>query len=251
MRWLSGLGEDNAIVTFASDGKMHVTERFDAIANAVKGFGARLAVLDTATDLFAGNENDRHQVRRFIGLLNRLALEIGGAVLLNAHPSRTGLSSGNLDGGSTAWSNSVRSRWSLARPRGDDDAEPDTDERILTRRKANYASTGDAINLRWVNGILAPVTKQGGVFGSIRRRAVEEVFMTLLDRCAVQGQRLSDSRNSGNFAPKVFARRPDREGHNARDFEAAMVSLFAAKRIAMQTYDRRGCRCIVSVTGAP
>ncbi len=121
MRWISELGLDNTLATFTADGRMLATKRYEAIETAAKAHGARLVVLDTAADLFAGNENDRHQVRRFIGLLNRLALEINGAVLLNAHPSRTGLNTGNLDGGSTGWNNSVRSRWSLARPAGDND----------------------------------------------------------------------------------------------------------------------------------
>lgn len=248
MQLISGVGHDNTLVEFTSDGHMLVTPLSDDISEWIQSFDPKLATLDTAADLFAGNENDRHQVRQFISHLSRFAAG-KRAILLNAHPSRAGLKSGDLDGASTAWNNSVRSRWSLARPNGDDDeSKPDTSERVLTRRKANYASTGDTIRLRWANGVLAPVTQQGGVFGSISRRAVEETFMTLLDRCTKQGQRLSDSRNSGNFAPRVFAKRADREGHNTRDFEAAMSALFVANRIAMHAYDRRGCRCIVRVT---
>jgi RecA-family ATPase len=241
MRWLSGLGEDNTLATFTSDGRMQVTERYDQIEKAIKKHGARLCIFDTAADVFGGNENDRHQVRRFIGLLNHLAIEISGAVLLNAHPSRTGLSTGNLDGGSTAWSNSVRSRWSLARPDTDGDAErADTAERILTRRKANYARTGDLITLRWVNGAFAPVTAEGGITGAIRRAEVEQVFLELLDRSDAQQVRVSVSRNAGNFAPKVFAKRPDAQGYIAREFESAMGRLFADKRIRLAAYGRAG-----------
>lgn len=238
-RWVSRVGQDNALVTFTPDGRMHVAPLFNEIMCAAKDFSARLVVLDTAADLFAGNENDRHQVRQFIGLLNRLALEIDGAVLLNAHPSRDGLRTGNLDGGSTAWNNSVRARWSLARPQGDEEAQPDTNERILIRRKANYASTGDMIRLRWVNGILVPVTEQGVVVGG-SRQVCEEVFLTLLDRCTEQGQRLSDSKHASNYAPRIFASRPDREGYSARDFEKTMHGLFSGKRIKMQPYGSKG-----------
>lgn len=241
MRWLSGAGADNALVTFTPDGRMQVTERFEAIAKAATDFEARLVVLDTAADLFGGNENDRHQVRQFIGLLTRLAMQIDGAVLLNAHPSRTGLNSGTLDGGSTAWSNSVRSRWSLARPQVErDDAPADTSERLLTRRKANYASIGDSIRLRWVAGVLAPITAETGIFGSIKRQAVEHVFLELLNRCEAAGVRVSDSKNAMSFAPRLFARRPDAEGYRAKEFEQAMVRLFAAGRIAMAEYGRKG-----------
>jgi RecA-family ATPase len=241
MRWISGLGEDNTLASFANDGRMHATERYDALEKAAKDFGARLVVLDTAADTFGGNENDRGQVRKFIGLLNRLALEINGAVLLNAHPSRDGLKTGNLDGGSTAWSNSVRSRWSLARPGQDDTAEQqDTAERVLTRRKANYASTGDTIKLRWVLGAFAPMTTEGGISGTIQRAAVESVFLDLLDRCNEQQFRVSNSRNAGNYAPRVFARRPDADGYSAKEFERAMARLFTDRRIRLAVYGRSG-----------
>lgn len=241
MRWISGVGEDNALATFSPDGRMHITERFDAIEKAVKAFGARLVVLDTAADLFAGNENDRHQVRRFIGQLNRLALEINGAVLLNAHPSRAGLRSGDLDGGSTAWSNSVRSRWSLARPDVEEgEAQQDTADRVLTRRKANYASIGDTVRIRWIRGAFATVTRDGGITGTARRAAAEAVFLDLLDACDVSGLNLSPSRNAGNYAPKVFSKRPDAQGYTATEFDTAMACLFAAKQIRMADYGRPG-----------
>jgi RecA-family ATPase len=244
MRWVSGVGRDNVLITFTADGRMQETQLLGEIEAAIAEFDPRLVALDTAADLFGGNENDRSQVRRFLSVLGGMAQ--GRAVLLNAHPSRAGMNTGSLDGGSTAWNNSVRSRWSLTRPQGDDETQPDNNERVLTKRKANYAGIGDTIRLHWVNGVLAPIIEQTGIVGSLSRRAVEETFMALLERCTSQGQRLSDSRNSGNFAPKVFAKRPDREGHNARDFEAAMNALFVGKRIAMHVYDRRGCRCIVA-----
>ncbi len=241
MRWVSGVGQDNTLATFTSDGRMHATERFDAIKHEAKDLGARLVVLDTAADLFAGNENDRGQVRRFIGLLNHLAMEIGGCVLLNAHPSRAGLSSGDIDGGSTAWSNSVRSRWSLARPKTETDAEDqDTAERVLTRRKANYASVGEAIKLRWINGAFASVTAAGGIAGVVRRAAAEAVFLDLLDRCVAQGLNLSHSKNGGNFAPKVMAKRPDAQGYTAAELDRAMARLFADNRLRIEDYGRRG-----------
>jgi RecA-family ATPase len=136
MRWRSGVGADNLLVTFDADGRAQPTELFDEIKTRAKDFGSELVVIDTAADTFGGNENDRSEVRQYIGrMLNDLAQHIGGAVLLNAHPSRSGMSAtGDLDGGSTAWSNSARSRWSLSRPKGDDEQPGDADERLLQRR---------------------------------------------------------------------------------------------------------------------
>lgn len=247
MRWISGAGGDNTLARFLHDGRMLETEFWKSIRQAAIDFGARLVVLDTAADLFAGNENDRQQVRRFIAMLNGLAMEINGAVLLNAHPSRAGMNTGTLDGGSTAWSNTVRSRWSLARPQSQGDAEEDPDERILTRRKANYAAQGDTIKLRWRAGALVlPWAAAPGASGSPQPSAAmqaeqcEEVFLRLLDKCDLEKQRVCASVTANNFAPTVFAKRPDREGFTKREFRAAMQRLFERKAIQTEQYGRPG-----------
>ena len=238
LSWYDGAGKDNSLVTFASDGRVQTTELFSAFSAAAKEMQARLVIIDTAADTFTGNENDRQQVRRFIGVLTGLARELDAAVLLTAHPSRAGLASGEQDGGSTAWSNSVRSRWSLSRPPGEDGARPDPDARILTRRKANYAAAGETMELRWDDGVLIPVAQIGGVFGTIAKQAVEAVFIDLMERCAAQGLNVSPSKNAANYAPKIFAKRPDAKGYKRADFDMAMHRLFAERRIIAEPYGR-------------
>jgi RecA-family ATPase len=241
MRWVSGVGADNLLVTFGSDGIGGRTDRFDELTKAAMDFGAKLVIIDTAADTFGGNENDRSQVRQYVGAgLNKLAREIGGAVLLNAHPSRSGMSAtGDMDGGSTGWSNTVRSRWSLARPK-DDDTPDDTPERILTRRKANYAEKGVEIKMRWQRGALVPVQGEGIVTPTINRAQAEAVFLDLLDEQHRQGRHVSASRNAGNYAPKAFSKAPGRHGHTRKDFEQAMESLFASGTIVVGEYGRPG-----------
>lgn len=237
MRWISGAGEDNTLAAFTADGRMTETPLWHELTAQIKSFNARLVILDTAADLFGGNENDRQQVRRFIAMLNGLAKDINGAVLLNAHPSRAGMNTGTLDGGSTAWSNTVRSRWSLARPESED-GTLDTPERVLTRRKANYASIGDAIRLRWTAGALVPANANGAGGGASAKAAAERTFLDLLDKCQAQNLPVSESKNASNYAPKFFAGRKDALGCTKRDFEAAMKSLFAANRICIEEYRR-------------
>ncbi len=253
MRLVSCVGQDNLLVTFDGDGRARLTERFSELTKAAKEFGAELVVLDTAADLFGGNENDRSQVRQFIGYaLGNLAKAIGCAVLLNAHPSRSGMSAtGDMDGGSTGWSNTARSRWSLTRPQVDgEEAAPDTDERLLTRRKANYAARGTDIKLRWSNGILAPDKPASSGFARLSDAIhAEQVFLALLDRLVVAGVHLSHSRNAGNFAPKIMVKRPDRDGLSARDLEGAMHRLFEQNRIAVREYDRQHHKAIVRADG--
>jgi RecA-family ATPase len=241
MRWNSGVGADNLLVTFDQDGRAQPTGLFAEIRARAREFGARLVIIDTAADTFGGNENNRNEVRQFVGrMLNDLAQHIGGAVLLNAHPSRSGMGkAGDMDGASTGWSNSARSRWSLARPVADEDEPSDPDARILTRRKANYASVGDTIKLRWQRGILAPV-EAGGFAAAFQRQECEVVFLDLVARCDASNLPVSISRNAGNFAPKVFAKRPDRQGFTAKEFETAMGALMAANRITLLDYGRKG-----------
>ncbi len=101
-------------------------------------------------------------------------------MLLNAHPFRTGMSySGDMDGASTGWSNTARSRWALVRPKGSTDEPTDPDKRILSRRKSNYAGIGDEITLRWQRGALVLPWGQDAE-GGAARPPVEEVFLDIL-----------------------------------------------------------------------
>jgi RecA-family ATPase len=241
MTWTSRVGKDNALMRFFADGRQMLTDLLADIKAAALTFQARLIVLDTAADMFGGNENDRAQVRNFLGALNGWAMEMAGAVLINAHPSRSGLSStGDMDGGSTAWSNTARSRWSLARPKADGESEggADADERVLTRRKANYASAGDTIKLRWQAGMLAPLNCPTGFTAAAASVNAEGAFLDLLARWTRENRPVSDNVRAGNFAPKMFASSPDRQGFNVRDFSQAMQRLFAAGRIAVRSYGR-------------
>ena len=242
MCWASAVGADNALVQFVSPGEWRLTPRFHELSKAAKEFHAELLIVDTA-DTFGGNENDRQQVRTFLGaVLTELARDTGCAVLVNAHPSRSGMGqNGDMDGGSTAWSNTARSRWALVRPQGEDGDAGNESVRQLFRCKANYSSIGDTIDLRWKDGVLVRV-RQGGpaTFASInRRQGAETKFLELVAKCKAQNIVVSNSKNSSNFAPKVFAKRPEREGYSRPDFEGAMHALFAARRITNVQYGRK------------
>ncbi len=137
--------------------------------------------------------------------------------------------------GSTAWHNAVRSRLYLTRP-----ADEETgNRRILTRKKANYATTGDTIGLTWRDGVFV-ADERAGVVGSIGRRKAETVFLDLLAKFEADERPVSDRSRAGNFAPRLFADRPEREGFNKADFNRAMEALFAQGRIKIKEYGRPG-----------
>jgi len=244
IRWGERLGKDNLMMTFDHAGNGCLTPLYYQTLRAAKDHGAQLLIVDTAADVFGGNENIRPQVRQFVQVaLGGLARGIGGSVVLNAHPSITGMISGSGSGGSTAWNNTVRSRIYLTRPKPEEGVEPDANERILSRKKANYAAIDDTISLRWCDGVFEisgePITgATPGMTGGIVRRKAARVFLELLDKLETEGRYVSDSANAGNYAPKVFASRPERDGIRKADFKGAMERLFSEGRIEVTTYTR-------------
>ena len=156
------------------------TSLFHQIKRLSVEFGARLVILDSLHDLFAGNENSRPEARGFVNVLRQIALAIDGAVLLNAHPSMSGLTSGSGSSGSTAWNNAVRSRLYLKRP----DDVADSDARILDSKKSNYGPLGSAIEIKWKHGVFVrETTIAGDPYG-----AAQAAFLACLDAITEQGR---------------------------------------------------------------
>ncbi len=156
------VGEDNVIVRWDRDGKATLGPLYERVVAMVEELEPSLLILDTLADVYGGNEIDRPQVNYFVktvlgGLIKRMA-ERGVilTILLLGHPSVAGKASGAGYSGSTAWNNAVRSRMYLAKPESTADAPAPADERILTRGKANYASSGDdtALRLFFSDGVL-------------------------------------------------------------------------------------------------
>lgn len=151
----SRVGKDSVLMRFKQwgDDDGRTTPLFDQVKFAAKQHGAKLVFLDTAADVYSGNEIDRVQVRTFVRHLRKLAIEIQGAVILTQHPSNEGLNSGTGKSGSTGWNNSVRSRLYLTAPKpkaGDDDKPSDI--RHLKTMKANYGKFGHKVEIRWNRG---------------------------------------------------------------------------------------------------
>ena len=162
LRWIAAAGIAAAgntggrlhYLDAGADGPMWASpERFAAAGWTGFGDGARawlasidglaLVVLDPLAAVFGANENDRGEVRRFLAALNAWAAETGPAVLVVAHPPKTGASYS----GSTDWRNGVRALWTLTTEAvggyeqpGDGKAE--ARGRCLTLDKASYGRDG-------------------------------------------------------------------------------------------------------------
>ncbi|MGB3317286.1 MAG: AAA family ATPase [Albidovulum sp.] len=230
-------GEDALLAMLdGRSGALSATALFKEVDERVQVEKPALVVLDTLADLFPGNENDRAQARQFVGLLRGLAIRHQCAVVLLAHPSLSGISSGAGTSGSTGWNNSVRSRLYLERVVRDG-YEPNADARVLSTKKANYGRTGGEINLTWRDGVFVadpPETMLDRVSGSIK---AERVFLKLLDALTAQGRYVSA--NPGpTYAPAMFASHPDVEGCTKLALKGAMNALFGREMIEVAMHGK-------------
>jgi RecA-family ATPase len=239
--FVSRVGAPNELMTWESQYEPgEVTDLYAQIMNKAFNEGFGLVVLDSLYDHFSGNENSRPHAHQFTSALRTIAMEIDGGVIVTAHPSLSGINSGSGLSGSTAWNNAVRSRLYMTTPKADDNGDTDHDQRILSTKKSNYAGKGADLKLTYRNGVFVRADGETGIIGSIMRQSAEKVFLSLLAKTTNEGRNVSSSSQAPNFAPKMFARRPDREGLSKQDFSRAMESLFAAGTIINENYGRSG-----------
>src|SRR6202012_5736431 len=161
--------KENKLVHFRGKGDFAKPERppvYAQVAEIVKEYGIQMTILDTISDIFAGNENIRYQVKSFVTLIRGLALINNGGVILTSHPSKSAMIDGSGFSGSTAWNGAVRNRLYLTAPQKKED-EGDvkrTDERTLRIMKSNYGPFGEKIRCKWDNGCFS---LSGSTTGSI------------------------------------------------------------------------------------
>ena len=175
------VGADNVLVTWPSGGTDEPGAFYlnlcDKVREVKGNAGEILVILDTAADMFGGNENERRTVNTFIKTyLGSIVVNHNATVILLAHPSLSGLASGSGMSGSTAWENSVRARAYLARQEDSDDI------RILSRKKSNYSdiSGNNDIQLIWENGVLA-IPASDDALDRINATALKHAIMAEVD----------------------------------------------------------------------
>lgn len=256
LEWVDRVGEDNLLFAYTETrtggrGPLDTTDLYCSILRHALHTGAQLITLDSLHDFYGGNENSRSEVRRFMQMLTAIAREINGAVVLLAHPSLSGRSTGTGESGSTAWNAAVRSRLYLSHPPDEDGVSVDANERLLTRKKANYAAAGDTVRLQWVDGTFVSKDTGKGIVASLDRKHAETVFLDLLAQRETEGRTVSDNNHSGNYAPAQFARHPRREGFRKADFQWAMETLFSEGRIKVVKRGPRPSREFDTIVAVP
>lgn len=212
-------GLDNPLALVPAHGEFRLTQAYWRLEALIRRTGAKFVALDNVAHLFAGNENDRGDVTRFVNSLNRMAGETGAAILLLGHPNK----SGDSYSGSTAWLNAVRSQITI-------DHNPETDVRSLTLSKANYARKGENLRFIWHDWAFVlesdlPAANAQALRDVVQASADNTLFLACL-RERVRQQRAVSEKQSATYAPKVFAGMAESKGIGVRRLEAAMDRLF-------------------------
>src|SRR5262249_23783255 len=247
LRMLSLFGEDAVLAAPNRLGIVEPTHLYQQIFEQAREEKPKCIALDASADLFAGDEINRVQVRQFVGLLRRLAGVCDGAVILLSHPSLTGINSGTGLSGSTAWHNSVRARMYLTSPKPESGEQPDSDLREITFKKNNYGPISDSLILRYRDGLFLPERGMSSLEAAAAQTA-DNLFLTLLQKFAEQGRRVSHKPQPANYAPRVFAAELEAKklGRPKLAFEQAMNRLFREGKIHVQIYDRHGYECVAA-----
>ena len=191
-----------------------------------------LIALDTAADMFGGNENDRSQVRQFIGLLRGLAITPMPACCWRSHPSLSGINTDSGLSGSTGWHNSVRSRLYFKARQGTEGEKP-----TPTCASSRSARTTTARPARVIRMMLAGRRVRAGQRAvDARARAAEQKTEMCLSICCGGSPRraaTSPTRNSPGSHPPSSQKNPKPRPPKSQrtNLGDAMRRLFAAKRI--------------------
>jgi RecA-family ATPase len=226
-------GEDSAIALFDKNGQLKRTALFCEIENAAREHNAGCIIFDAVADFFGGNENERREVRAFVGLLRGLAMRLGAAVVVIAHPSVDAIKTGRGYSGSTHWNNAVRSRLYFTEAEKDESgASLHPDLRVIELAKSNRARRGEKIHMFWMDGRFVLTSPEAS--RNLKNEAeAEELFLQLLLKTTKQG--VNVSLNPGKtYAPTFFANLKGSKGIGKASLEAAMRHLLEKGKIRNQ-----------------
>ena len=218
--------EATSLVTIDRSGTVVKTAMFDKVIAFAEKHRPVLIAIDSAAAVFDGDAISRRLVRAFLGMLRKLAIKTGAAIVLLDHPSVRGMSDGSGTAGSVDWRNSVRSVMFLSDP---DKNDPDV--RTLELKKSNRGKIVEKIRLRW-NGLTfsTEITVGPSPYRAAADREVDELFLRLLDKRNAQGRPVRPNTGRGS-APAEMADDPDANGVKALAFKAAMERLLTAGKI--------------------
>lgn len=229
------VGHDNTLMDFnrrTDEGR--ATALYGQLRDYIRDFGAELVIIDTAAHTFNGNENIRAHVTAFVNILQEIATEISGAVVLCSHPSVSAILSGSGYSGSTAWRASVRAHMYLKRQKGYDDEADDADPniRVLKTMKANWGPGSGATKLRWENGIFVPIADERKAVASVvERLQVDQALLRAIRYMVEHGERLAAEGRANNNFLRMVAHLPSLAEYKRDDLARAADRLLENQKL--------------------
>lgn len=185
-------GLPNALIAFGPDRRVLRTALFDYIEQECDRLQPALLIVDNIAQVYAGIENDRHEVTAFCNELTGIARRTDCAVLLLGHVAKA---DGSEYSGSTAWEAAVRTRLWLER-REDGAIE-------LHRRKANYAAR-DSIVLEYRDGALGELDdSSAGAAETLMMAKAERDVLAALDKFTSRQVATSQSESARTYLPRM------------------------------------------------
>lgn len=179
----------------------------------------KLLALDNASLLYAGPENERREVARFINHMNGASARLKVGSILSAHTSKS--SDGSVAksaSGSTAWVNQSRSVLKL--DAGDEDrGNPPT----LTLLKGNHAKRGKPMLLEWQGSVLMPAKAPDSLEARIRTKRLDSLVFQAVHDGWERKFPASSNRQAGphRYLPAIINRTSE---FSTKEATAAMVT---------------------------
>jgi RecA-family ATPase len=106
LHMMSLAGQDAVLAAPHRTGKIEPTALFKRFLQAAGDLKPKMIGIASSANVYAGSEIDRAQVQQFLSLMTKLAIAANGAVVLDTHPSLTGINSDSGLSGSPACHNS-------------------------------------------------------------------------------------------------------------------------------------------------
>jgi RecA-family ATPase len=113
---LSYVGEDCLLGIPDHQGIVRPTDLFRRILDDAIKIEPVSVMIDTLSDVYAGDEIDRNQTTQFVKLLQHMAIKARCSVAILAHPSNAGMATGSGLSGSTAGTTRYARGSTCARP---------------------------------------------------------------------------------------------------------------------------------------
>lgn len=138
---------------------------------------ADVIVVDGVADTYAGSENDRGDVKRYVNALVGLIPPDRGAVVLIHHVNKPAAGTATSEGysGSTSWHNSVRARWYLYPEIEQTDEGADRTGRLLLElQKSNLGQADQSMVFEWDGQAHLFVGQVAGGRSEVERRMRDE-----------------------------------------------------------------------------